>query len=989
MTSAAGRWLRTNVRTAVWEILTLVSWAVLYLVALLGAMAAVIAIAGNWDPVVVTSGSMSPTLRAGDVIFIEERPDELLGQRSVITFERDGADGDLVTHRIFEVLSDHQSYVTKGDANPTVDSDPVRHDDVVGVGRMVVPFLGLPVVWSAQGNIGALVALAVLLFAALATSVASVIRTRTDHSADDSRFSSGDQRGISRVRLVVALMIGMQFFVQDSDFDLDIIGITRVHALVGSLVFLGAISLLANYRSRTAVGAVARRLATAELAGDTLVVVFFVAATGISGIGWVLMALPIIEAAIHFRLTGAFVHWMLMCGLTIGVFFWIQSSLGTPSSVVIEELGQLTDQLGVLLMVVIPGSYLAEQLLGDVLTQRRETEKAKARSRIMEQVTEAGHGVTRLGGQLFDALADSSLDLGFDVADAWIRTTADHWQLLASAGPANLQPPPPDAPGSALQPADLELAEVFIDGDDPDPEQSGALADSGTQTLVRITLSSVEDAYIVLRVATQRLSDDAASQIMALRMLCGQAAVALQNEQLLAELRETHAELQHQAMRDALTGLANRAQFVEWLGTSLAGESAGHRAHTVMFLDLNGFKAVNDRLGHLAGDDLLREVGGRLVAAVGNRGRVARLGGDEFTVLVDDSTGRHAAAEIADAIHLALAAPFDINGDQAAVGAAIGIAFIEPGLGASEILRRADTAMYSAKQSPGTWRTATYSAGLDVNARRREQLAVDFRTSLAQDQLTLAYQPILETATGRVAGAEALLRWSHWELGPVAAPLIVELAEMTGSVDELNAWVFATALSDVAACQLPTDSDFFVAVNVSPRELELPSLVANMRTAIERSGMPPSNVVVELSERIVALGHGESANVTGLTDLGLSLALDDFGEGQTSLGHLRTLPIRFLKLDRLFVEQADQSPADRTVLDSVVNLAHDLGFAVIAEGIETASQHEIVAGAGADLLQGYGLHRPMTIWDLSRLLTGPVPPAALLARTTQSVEGVG
>ncbi|NND74487.1 MAG: EAL domain-containing protein, partial [Ilumatobacter sp.] len=358
-----------------------------------------------------------------------------------------------------------------------------------------------------------------------------------------------------------------------------------------------------------------------------------------------------------------------------------------------------------------------------------------------------------------------------------------------------------------------------------------------------------------------------------------------------------------------------------------------------------------------------------------------RLGGDEFTVLVSTRIDRHAAGDIADAIHLALAEPIDVNGDQAAVGAAIGIAFIEPGLTASEVLRRADTAMYSAKSMDGTWRTATYSSGLDLNARRREQLAVDFRKSLAGDQLALAYQPILETATGRLAGAEALLRWSHWELGPVAAPLIVELAEMTGSVDELNAWVFRTAMRDVISCGLPADSSFFVAVNVSPRELELPTLVANMEAALVQSGMPPARVVVELSERIVALGHGESANVTGLTDLGISLALDDFGEGQTSLGHLRTLPIKFLKLDRLFVEQADQSIADRTVLDSVVTLAHDLGFAVIAEGIETASQHEIVAEAGADLLQGYGLHRPMTIWDLARLLGGSTLPAALLEQS--------
>ncbi|NND76137.1 MAG: signal peptidase I, partial [Ilumatobacter sp.] len=620
MINAAREWIRSNLRTAIWEVATLVSWAALYLVALLAAMASVIMIAGTWDPVVVTSGSMSPTLRAGDVLFIEQHPDDLLGQQSVITFERAAGDGELVTHRIFEVLSDEQAYVTKGDANPTTDSDTVHRTDVAGVGRMVVPFLGLPLVWSAEGNTSALISLAVLLLAALTVTTTSVLRSRHDRADDDRKFMSGDQRGIARVRLVVALMIGMQFFVQDREFDLDAVGISRAQALVASLACLGAISLLANYRSRRAVGAAARRLATAELTGDTLVVVFFVAATGISGIGWVLMALPIIEAAIHFRLTGAFVHWMLMCGLTIGVFFWTQSSVGTPSSVVIEELGQLIDQLGVLLMVVIPGSYLAEQLLGDVLTQRRETEKARARSRIMEQVTEAGHDVTRLGGRLFDVLAQSSVDLGFDASDTWIRTHTNRWDLLASAGSPDLRLPAPGHPGSALQENDLALAEVYIDASDPDPDQFTALDEIGMATIIRITLSASDRVHVVLRVAASRLSDDPASQIMALRLLCGQASVALQNEQLLSELRETHAELEHLAMRDTLTELANRAQFVKWLGEAIADVNPTHPAHTVMFLDLNGFKAVNDRLGHLAGDDLLRYVGQRLVDAVGDRG---------------------------------------------------------------------------------------------------------------------------------------------------------------------------------------------------------------------------------------------------------------------------------------------------------------------------------------------------------------------------------
>jgi diguanylate cyclase (GGDEF)-like protein len=715
----------------------------------------------------------------------------------------------------------------------------------------------------------------------------------------------------------------------------------------------------------------------AELVGDTLVVVFFVAASGSSGIGWILMALPIIEAAIHFRLTGAFVHWMVMSGLTVGAFVATSVAADAPASQMVGDLEQLVDRLGVLLLVVIPGSYLAEQLLGEVLRQRRATVRARERSRLMERVTEAGHDITRLGGNLFETLLAATAEIGFEVGDVWAGHPARGWQRLASQGAPGLELPAPGDAGSALREDDLVEPEVAIDADDPDEDECVAIADRGLDAVARITLASSPDVWIALRVGTTRLDADAASQVMALRLLCGQASVALQNERLLDELRSTHTELEHQAMYDPLTGLANRAQFVGLLRTSLdAPHAEADRPTTLMFLDLNGFKAVNDRLGHNAGDELLVGVANRLVSAVGDRGLVARLGGDEFTVLVDPRCELSSAEEIADAVHMSLLEPFQIGGEQVRVGASVGIAHAEPGVGESEMLRRADVAMYAAKSMSGTWRTVTYTTEFDEQERRHGRLARAFKTALDRDELELAYQPIVDAPTGAVVGAEALLRWTHAELGPVPPPTILDIAELTGMVSELNRWVFHRALTDIAACPSPRDAPLFVAVNVSPEELELETLCDNMRSAIDASEISPRHVVVELSERIVAQARGSDENVDRLIGMGLDLALDDFGEGQTALAHLRGLPIRFLKLDRLFIEHAGESAEDRKILASVVALAHELGFSVIAEGIETEDHRRIVLEAGADLLQGYGLHRPMPVAALRRLIEhDDAPPA--------------
>ena len=952
----------------------LLCWSIVYFVVVLAAMTGLIRVVTGWDAVVIESGSMQPTLNVGDVLFLDDPPETAVGQRSVITFER--ADGELVTHRVFETDPATPSYITKGDANPSPDVDIVDGDQVVGVGTLVVPYVGLPVVWLHEGDVIALTALGSVTFLLFLGIVVSV-RTAQAPPASDERSSRSGRRSITRVRVLVAFMVSLFTLSNAGQFEAGVLGLTRWHILLVTVAGLGASTAISQVRTGQDRDGTARRLAIVELAIDSLVVLTFVTASGTDGIGWILLVLPIIEAAIYFRLTGAFVHWVVMSSLSIGALFWTNQRLGTTQSASIVSLETLVDRLGVLLMVVIPGSYLAEQLLGDVLVQRRATEQAHDRSELIERVTASGRDVARLDTDLFPTLVRAALPLGFDAADCWSGNPIDGWRELAVASNGAVALPIPEQPGSGLHADELVETEVFIDADDPDELATLALGASGLACVMRITLATTGGIHVVLRVASATSGSDPASQAMALRLLSGQAAVALQNGQLLSELRRTHAELDHQAKYDSLTELANRKHFLAELDRVLTDDAIGPESVTVMFLDLDGFKGINDRIGHHAGDELLRLVARRLQAAAGPQNLVARLGGDEFTILSTAQDVRTVDG-LAEIVHEHLSAPFDLPGETVTVGVSVGIARSERDVASSEMLRRADVAMYAAKSSRQAQATQTYSVQLDQVERRQQQLVAALPEAIRHDTLGMQFQPIVSTATGRIEGAEALVRWTHDVHGPISPPEIVELAELADAVDELNAWICHTAITGWAACVDPADDDMLVALNVSPHELELDSLLDNLHAALAATHLRPSQVVVELSERIVAEALHHHPNIERLVSDGFRIALDDFGEGQTSLAHLRGFPIDFLKLDRNFVLHAGESEQDRTILRSVVGLAHDLGLCVIAEGVENIEQHGIVTKASADYVQGYGLYRPMPIEAVRDALRSSHEAAAAL-----------
>lgn len=935
---------------------------------LLGVWLAVISLTTGWRPVVITGGSMQPALRVGDVLLVDDHPTELLGQRTVITFEPTRGPGP-VTHRIHEVLPESQTYITKGDANDAPDTDAVTPAQVIGVGRLVIPAIGLPLIWQQTGDWVTLGALAVLSVGALGVALSGVLRRSPTNRSSVGRTSEMANRGIRSVRFLAGLIILGSLYFQGEGFQVDQLGLRHGQVVVGAVLLLVLVNVGSLLVSRRRGSQTAEWLVTVELGADTVLAGALIALTGGSGISWAFIALPIVEAAVRFRLVGALLHWVVMTMVTVGARLFSLDRSGAPLYEVVGELEQLLDQLGILLLLIVPGAYLTEQLVTDVLRQDRATSMAVERAHLLERVAETGYELNRLGSNLFATMTTAITTLGFDVGDALLRLGDGQWKLLSTSHPDldRTLPQAGDA-GSGLRPQDLDIGEVLIDRNDPELSEVVALRSHDLDVLARLTISTEEGRYVVVRAARSAGSPAPAGAIDALRLLAGQASVAMQNDQLVSELQDVQVELAHQALHDALTHLPNRAQFMERLQDGLVNATDPRLRHAVMFMDLNGFKGINDTLGHEAGDSLLIGVAGRLVAAVGDDGMVARLGGDEFTVLLDPVPDIDAALKVAKRIHAIFVDPFQLGDTAVNVSGSIGIALAEIGLGGSEILRRADVAMYAAKSSPSTPRTRVYEVDLDGQDHRRGRLSAEFVKALEAGQFEIVYQPLV-SPSGEVRGVEALLRWTHRELGPVSPATILELAEATARVDELTAFVIGTALSSVANCGIRPDVDFTLAVNVTPVELASPYLAEIIQRGLTASGFRPDQLVVELNERVVADGRASRDNLDRVMALGVGLSLDDFGEGQTSLGHLRGLPISQLKLDRSLVQQAATSEADNIILKSVIGLAHDLNFEVVTEGVETVGHLEAAVGAGADLLQGFGLYRPMRLVSLRKLLS--------------------
>ncbi|MFI8106198.1 putative bifunctional diguanylate cyclase/phosphodiesterase [Streptomyces sp. NPDC086023] len=440
----------------------------------------------------------------------------------------------------------------------------------------------------------------------------------------------------------------------------------------------------------------------------------------------------------------------------------------------------------------------------------------------------------------------------------------------------------------------------------------------------------------------------------------------------ISDRRDLQARLRHLQMHDPVTRLPNRALFFERLSAALEASSydrGGTGRIGLCYLDLDGFKAVNDTLGHRVGDRLLTAVAARLTHCADQVGYgrpgghlVARLGGDEFALLVEDSTGTEQLADLAKSVLAALQEPFDLAGQRLSVSASIGV--VErtcAGTSATGLMQAADTTLYWAK-ADGKARWTLFDPERNAHRMTRQALSSTLRPAVERGEFTLEYQPLVDLESGAVRGVEALARWNHPQFGTLTPNRFIGIAEEDGSIVQLGQWVLRTACRQARRWQLdhPSDEPVFVSVNVAVRQVWDSDLVGDVAEILAETGLAPELLQLELTESAVMGSAGRPLQaLQALSDMGVRIAIDDFGTGYSNLAYLSRLPVSVLKLDGSFVrgfryeEGAHPNPADETIVEALVQLAHRLGLTVTAECVETAGQAARLRRVGCDTGQGW------------------------------------
>jgi diguanylate cyclase (GGDEF)-like protein len=420
----------------------------------------------------------------------------------------------------------------------------------------------------------------------------------------------------------------------------------------------------------------------------------------------------------------------------------------------------------------------------------------------------------------------------------------------------------------------------------------------------------------------------------------------------VAEVQRQSAQLEDLAMHDDLTGLANRRCLEQELQAALFVE----QSHLAL-LDLNGFKNVNDELGHAVGDRMLVVLARRLADAMGSAGLVARIGGDEFAVLMPD-TGPAEALVLTERLAATLREPISVGEYALLASASIGLASAA-GLNPGELLRRADVAMYAAKQDGQRYRW--YGPELDRQISEEARRGAELRTALDTGQFRLVYQPIVELPHGRVVAVEALVRWEHPERGLVSPVDFIPLAERNGLIVDLGTWILRTACRQAAHWRTlwGPDAPEKISVNVSARQLSQPDFAAVVAAALDDSGLPASCLAVEVTETAVFEGGRALEALHDLRALGVRIALDDFGTGHSSLGLLQTVPVDILKVDKSFVDNITRAGRHAVIATSLIQVSNSLGLTAIAEGVETAAQAAELCRLGYRLAQGFYFGKPV------------------------------
>ncbi len=438
----------------------------------------------------------------------------------------------------------------------------------------------------------------------------------------------------------------------------------------------------------------------------------------------------------------------------------------------------------------------------------------------------------------------------------------------------------------------------------------------------------------------------------------------------ISERKHYEARLEYQATHDHLTGLPNRTLFLDRLELAIARGRRSHRSVAVLFCDVDHFKVVNDSLGHSAGDRLLVALADRLRSALRPGDTVARFGGDEFVILCDDMDHDHDAVTIAERVHAAVhEPPLTVENTEVFAAVSIGISFSHGDKDPETMIRDADAAMYLAK-ARGRARYEIYDERLRSTLVERLDIETALRRALTRHELRVVYQPTIDLANGHIVGVEALLRWEHPERGQLVPAEFMDVAEETGLIVPIGAWVVDQACRQAQRWHTGVGgNELFVSVNLSSRQLESSALIENIASVLEATAVEPARLGLEITESVIMRDPEASTTaLRALKDLGVRLAVDDFGTGYSSLAYLRRFPVDLLKVDQAFVDGLGRDPEDSAIVAAVVSLAHTLGMKAIAEGVETEEQLHELRALGCDMAQGFYMARPLAPADLDDLL---------------------
>ncbi|MGY1772663.1 EAL domain-containing protein [Blastococcus sp. SYSU D00813] len=644
-------------------------------------------------------------------------------------------------------------------------------------------------------------------------------------------------------------------------------------------------------------------------------------------------------------------------------------------------------------------------MLGSVLLGLATLPREHRRPLPEESLVDVRSGLSRLAVSLGALLVPAVMEFVLDVSDAQetpgllLATTLTLTTLVfvrasllvrgEAAARARVQSQQRYSAALAAHSSDAVVV-VSRDGQllsDPSTLPAGFSLDAGQAVeagdMVRLLGADPNEAHVVFRRALH-----AAGDVVDAELACERAGRAYWIGVRLVDLtddpdvggvvvhvtditdrKRAEEALAHQAFHDALTGLANRALFTDRVEQALRRGARGHGQPGLVFIDLDGFKGVNDTLGHPAGDALLREVAARLRSVVRVDDTVARLGGDEFAVLVEQcGSGHDEAAATAERVLAALAAPVVLDGQSVTVSGSVGIAVGGPGATGDSLLGDADIAMYAAKLA-GRGRSVVFDPAMRESAVAARELEQELHGALAAGEFRMVYQPVLDLADGSVSGFEALLRWDSPTLGPVPPSRFVPVAEASGLIEEIGAWALREACTAAAAWRAEHDRDLTMAVNVSAVQLTSPHLVGHIAEALAVSGLSPSALVLEVTETaLVSDPQRASECLAALRGLGVRLALDDFGTGYSSLAHLRQFTVDVLKIDQSFVATIGEDGVLPPIVRAMIELGRTLGLEIVAEGVETEVQHRLLVDGRCDLAQGYLFARPLEPADASLLL---------------------